>query len=127
MRIITRGTLRDFWERYPDAEQELKYWHEKIRNADYQTANEVIGDNPRADTVGNNRIVFNICRNRYRLIALFKYQMQRVYIRFIGTHKDYDRITDTGIYEGYEDVRTNQKRVATDPVGSDLQGILGDN
>ena len=94
MRIITRGTLRDFWERYPDAEQELKYWHEKIRNADYQTANEVIGDNPRADTVGNNRIVFNICRNRYRLIALFKYQMQRVYIRFIGTHKDYDRITD---------------------------------
>lgn len=94
MRIITRGTLRGFWERYPDAEQELKYWHEKIKNADYRTASEVIADNPRADTVGNNRIVFNICRNRYRLIALFRYQMQRVYIRFIGTHKDYDRITD---------------------------------
>lgn len=94
MRIITRGTLRDFWEQYPDAEQELKYWHEKIRNADYRNANEVIADNPRADNVGNNRIVFNICRNRYRLIALFRYQMQRVYIRFIGTHKDYDRITD---------------------------------
>lgn len=94
MRIIARGTLRDFWERYPDTEQELKYWHEKIKNADYRTASEVIADNPRADTVGNNQIVFNICRNRYRLIALFRYQMQRVHIRFIGTHKDYDRITD---------------------------------
>lgn len=94
MRIITRGTLRDFWEKYPDAEQELKYWHQKIKNASYQSANEVIADNPRADTVGNNRIVFNICRNRYRLITVFKYQVQRVYIRFIGTHKEYDRITD---------------------------------
>ena len=93
MRIITRGTLRDFWEKYPDAEQELKYWHQKIKNANYQAANEVIADNPRADTVGNNRIVFNICRNRYRLITMFKYQVQRVYIRFIGTHKEYDRIT----------------------------------
>ena len=94
MRIITRGSLRDFWEKYPDAEQELKYWYEKIKRAEYQTANEVIADNPKTDTVGNNRMVFNICRNRYRLIALFRYRLQRVYIRFIGTHKEYDRITD---------------------------------
>lgn len=94
MRIITRGSLRDFWEKHPDAEQELKYWYEKMKRSEYQTANEVIADNPRTDTVGNNRIVFNICRNRYRLIALFRYRLQRVYIRFIGTHKEYDRITD---------------------------------
>ncbi|WAC11187.1 type II toxin-antitoxin system HigB family toxin [Dyadobacter pollutisoli] len=94
MRIITKGTLHDFWQKYPDAEQDLKFWYEKVKNADYQSPNEVIADNPRTDTVGNNRIVFNICSNKYRLIALFRYNLQRVYIRFVGTHKEYDRIKD---------------------------------
>lgn len=97
MRIITKGTLREFWEKYPDSEQELKYWYDKIKNANYQTPNEVIEDNPRTDIVGNNRIVFNICRNKYRLIALFRYKLQTVYIRFIGTHKEYDTIEDIKI------------------------------
>lgn len=92
MRIIIKGTLREFWEQYHDSEQELKYWYEKIKNAKYQNANDVIKDNPKADTVGDNRIVFNICHNKYRLIALFRYNLQRVYIRFIGTHKEYDQI-----------------------------------
>jgi mRNA interferase HigB len=94
MRIITKGTLKDFWELYPDSEQELKYWYDKVKNASYQTPNEVIEDTPKTDTVGNNRIVFNICRNKYRLIALFRYKIQTVYIRFIGTHKEYDNIED---------------------------------
>jgi mRNA interferase HigB len=94
VRIITKGTLHDFWQQYPDAEHDLKFWYEKIKNSDYRSPNEVIADHPKADTVGNNRIVFNICRNKYRLIAVFRYNLQRVYIRFIGTHKEYDRITD---------------------------------
>ncbi len=94
MRIITKGTLKDFWIRYPDAEQELKYWHQKIKESDYRSPNEIIRDNPAADVVGNNRIVFNICRNKYRLIVLFRYTLQRAYIRFIGTHKEYDKIVD---------------------------------
>jgi mRNA interferase HigB len=94
MRIVTKGTLREFWELYPDSEQELKYWYDKVKNASYQTPNEVIEDTPKTDTVGNNRIVFNICRNKYRLIALFRYKIQTVYIRFIGTHKEYDNIED---------------------------------
>ncbi|MCE6989064.1 type II toxin-antitoxin system HigB family toxin [Dyadobacter sp. CY323] len=65
-----------------------------MKNASYQSPNEVIESNPRSDTVGNRRIVFNICHNKYRLIALFRYNMQRVYIRFLGTHKEYDKITD---------------------------------
>ena len=92
MRIITKGTLRDFWEEYPDSEQELKIWYDKMKNAKYQNSNDAIKDTPKTDTVGNNRIVFNICRNKYRLIALFRYKLQRVYIRFIGTHKEYDKI-----------------------------------
>ena len=92
MRVITKGTLKDFWETYPDSEQELKYWYDKMKNADYENPNDVIEDNPKTDTVGNNRIVFNICHNKYRLIALFRYKLQIVYIRFIGTHKEYDKI-----------------------------------
>lgn len=94
MRIITKGTLRSFWEQYPDSEQELKYWYRKMDKAAYQNPNEVKSETPSADNVGNNRFVFNICHNKYRLIAGFRYGLQRVYIRFIGTHKEYDRITD---------------------------------
>lgn len=92
MRIITKATLQTFWEEYPDSEQELKYWHEKMKKANYNSPNDVIRDNPKTDTVGNNRIVFNICHNKYRLIVLFRYRLQAVYIRFIGTHKEYDKI-----------------------------------
>ena len=94
MRIIKKKTLQDFWEQYPDAEQPLKYWFEKVKNADYQTPNDVITDNPKSDTVGNGRIIFNIAHNKYRLIALFRYKIQIVYIRFVGTHKDYDQIKE---------------------------------
>ena len=92
MRVIAVSTLREFWEEYPDSEQELKAWNVKMKNASYQNANEVKQDTPKADNVGNNRIVFNICRNKYRLIVLFRYKLQRVYIRFLGTHKAYDKI-----------------------------------
>ena len=94
MRIIKKKTLRDFWEAYPDAEQPLKYWFEKIKNAEYKHPNDVIEDNPKSDTVGNGRIVFNIAHKKYRLIALFRYRIQTVYIRFVGTHKAYDHIQD---------------------------------
>ena len=65
MRIIKKKTLRDFWETYPDAEQPLKYWFEKIKNAEYKHPNDVIEDNPRSDTVGNEAvfIVSNIKNN----------------------------------------------------------------
>lgn len=94
MRVITKGTLRDFWEKYPDSENELKYWFQKMKDASYANTNEVIMETPKADNVDNNRIVFNICRNKYRLIVLFRYNIQVVYIRFIGTHKAYDLIKD---------------------------------
>ncbi len=94
MRIITKGTLKFFWDQYPDSEQELKFWYSKIQKASYQNPNEVKKDTPSADNMGNNRFVFNICHNKYRLIVVFRYRLQRVYIRFIGTHKEYDKISD---------------------------------
>ena len=96
MRVITKKRLSDFVEVYPDAKTSLKFWYDTISQNSFFTAQEVIQQFKNADYVGNDRIVFNIAHNRYRLIAKFKFHQlaQRVYIRFIGTHKEYDRITD---------------------------------
>lgn len=94
MRVISVRPLREFWEKFPDAEQPLKTWNKKIKEANYKNANEVKNETPTADQVGNNRVVFNITGNKYRLIALFRYDLQKVYIRFMGTHKEYDQIKD---------------------------------
>jgi mRNA interferase HigB len=94
MRVIAVSTLREFWEKYPDSEQELKTWNAKMKNSNYKNVNDIKTETPSADQVGNNRVVFNICRNKYRLIVVFRYKMQAIYIRFIGTHKEYDKIED---------------------------------
>lgn len=94
MRIFVKSTLKEFWEEYPDSEENLRIWFHDISKAQYDIPNEVISDYPTADVVGNNRIVFNICGNKYRLIVLFRYKMKAVFVRFIGTHKEYDNIKD---------------------------------
>ena len=94
MRIIAKGTLREFWEQHPDAETGLRVWYTKISKNEWHTPNEVITGFNGADTVGNGRIVFNIACNKYRLVVFFRYDTQIAYIRFIGTHKSYDAITD---------------------------------
>ena len=94
MRIFTKGTLRDFWEEFQDSEKPLKAWFEVMEEREFLTPNEVITLFKSADIVKNGRIVFNICRNKYRLIAKFEYEKQFVFVRFIGTHKEYDEIED---------------------------------
>jgi len=104
MRIIARGTLRDFWERYPDTEQELKYWHEKIKNADYRTASEVIADNPRADSVGNNRIVSIFAEIVTALLRCSDTKCSGSIFVLSAHTKIMIGLLISGIYEGYEDV-----------------------
>lgn len=94
MRIFTKGTLRDFWEEFQDSEKPLKAWFEVMEEREFLTPNEVITLFKSADIVKNGRIVFNICRNKYRLIAKFEYEKQFVFVRFIGTHEEYDEIED---------------------------------
>ena len=96
MRIISKSTLQTFWEQssYTDAEKELINWHKAITDGVWNRPNDIIAFFKGADTVGNGRIVFNICHNKYRLIVLFKYKIQIGLVRFIGTHKEYDSITD---------------------------------
>lgn len=94
MRIFTKGVLRDFWNKYPDSESALKTWHEVNEERNFSNPNEVISLFKGADTVGNGRIVFNICRNKYRLIVKYEYSKKIAFVRFIGTHKEYDAIND---------------------------------
>jgi mRNA interferase HigB len=94
MRIIAKKALREFWETNHDSRKELSEWYQCIEIGTFKTPQEIIKLYPDADIVGNNRIIFNICHNKYRLIALFRYNIQMVFIRFIGTHKEYDKITN---------------------------------
>jgi mRNA interferase HigB len=90
--IVSRKKLRDFWEKYPDSEETLKTWYKVAIKADWAFSNNIKIQYRNASIVGNNRVVFNICGNKYRLIVKFNYEMQWGWIRFIGTHSDYDRI-----------------------------------
>ncbi|MCK4662544.1 MAG: type II toxin-antitoxin system HigB family toxin [Bacteroidales bacterium] len=94
MRIIAKRTLKEFWMQYSDSKDILIEWHNIVSKANWQNPNEVKMVFPSADNVGNNRLVFNISHNKYRLIAVFRYKIQMVYIRFIGTHKEYDKINN---------------------------------
>jgi mRNA interferase HigB len=92
MRIIARRTLRTFWERRPDARQSLQAWYHDARQATWKTPDDIKNAYRNASIVGNNRVVFNIKGNKYRLVAAIAYPFGIVYIRFVGTHREYDRI-----------------------------------
>ena len=91
VRILARSTLREFWEKYPDSETGLKTWFTKMKKAVYKSPAEIISDFKGADYV-NGYVVFNIAKNKYRLIVAFRYDTQFCYIHFVGTHTEYDKV-----------------------------------
>ncbi len=92
MRIISRGTLRIFWQEHPGAEQPLKAWFKEAKAADWDSPQAVKNDYRSASIVADNRVVFNVAGNNYRLVVKFNYPYRIGYIRFIGTHSEYDGI-----------------------------------
>lgn len=92
MRVISKKILRDFWETHSDCEQQLMAWHLEANKAKWQNPNDIKKDYPSASILANNRVVFNIKGNSYRLIVKISYEYQMCWIRFIGTHADYDKI-----------------------------------
>ncbi len=92
MRIIAKRTLREFWERHPDSELPLFDWYKETRRANWDAPSRVRERYASASIISGNRVVFNIRGNTYRLVVNVNYQYQTVYIRFIGTHAEYDRI-----------------------------------
>jgi mRNA interferase HigB len=92
LRIIAKKTLRDFWEVHEDSKQPLKTWFKEIKNAKWDDVHAIKKEYPKASILRDNRIVFNILGNRYRLIVRINCDYQIVWIRFIGTNSDYDKI-----------------------------------
>lgn len=91
-RIIARSTLKAFWEKHEDSEDYLKTWYQTARTSNWKSPKDIKKSYGSASILNNNRVVFNIKGNHYRLIVKFNYERQWAFIRFIGTHSDYDRI-----------------------------------
>src|SRR5262245_1726891 len=94
MRIISRKALREFWQKpgRSDAEQPLKAWFREASHADWASPAEIKAAFGSASIVGNNRVVFNIAGNKYRLVVRVNYAYRIMYVRFVGTHREYDQI-----------------------------------
>ncbi len=84
--------MREFWEKHSDSEQQLKSWFQETSNAEWNSPNDIKIEYPSASILSNNRGVFNIKGNKYRLIVRINYDYKMAWIRFVGTHAEYDKI-----------------------------------
>jgi mRNA interferase HigB len=92
MHLVSRKKLIEFWTKYVDSEEQLKEWAWEVEHAEWRTPSDVKARYGTADILKNDRVVFNIKGNHYRLIVKIEYKIKIVFIRFIGTHKEYDKI-----------------------------------
>jgi mRNA interferase HigB len=97
MRVIAISTLRRFWQKHPLSEIPLRAWYAEARRARWGRPEEIKVARRNACILPNNRVVFNIKGNDYRLVAAVRYDKQIMYIRFVGTHSEYDRIDATTV------------------------------
>ena len=92
MRIIAKKALREFWIRHPDAEEPLLAWYREVKQADWDTPAELKEKYGSAGIVGDSRMIFNIKGNDHRLVVKINYPYRVVYVRFVGTHAEYDAV-----------------------------------
>ena len=95
--IVALKNIRTYYETHPDSKTSLTKWVFSAKRVDWKTPLDVVKDYPSADPIKNSRVVFNIAHNRYRLIVEINYKMQYIYICFIGTHAEYDKIDATTV------------------------------
>ena len=97
MHIIAIRTLREFWELHPQAELPLKAWYAEASRAEWKTPTDIKAAHRNASFLANNRVVFNIKGNDFRLVVAVRYNSGTMFIRFVGTHAQYDRINAEAI------------------------------
>ena len=97
MRIISKRKLRAFWERHADAKEPLLAWYREVVKEDWDTPAKVKEKYRSASIVGGSRVVFNIKGNAYRLVVRINYPGRIVYLRFVGTHAEYDAVDVTEV------------------------------
>ena len=95
--ITALKNLTEFVKRHPDSKSSIETWMSIVKHADWKIPSDVVRDFPDADPVKNNRVVFNISRNKYRLIVQISYVRQWVFIKFIGTHSEYDKVDASSV------------------------------
>lgn len=91
-RIFAKSTSREYWEKHLDSEQYLKTWYDTAMSSDWKTPNDIKQTYANASILKDGRIIFNIKGNSYRLIVKFNFEKQWAFIRFIGTHTEYNKI-----------------------------------
>lgn len=91
-RIFAKSTLKKYWEKHPDSEQYLKTWYDTAMSAQWKTQNDIKKIYSTVSILKGKRAVFNIKGNSYRLVVKFNFKKQWAFVRFIGTHTDYDKI-----------------------------------
>ena len=94
MRIVTYKRIIEFSKKHADAETPLNFWYHSVTSKKWKNLNDIKLDFNSVDYVGNHRFVFNVKGNSYRLVAIISFNAKKVYIRFIGTHAEYDKIND---------------------------------
>ncbi len=92
MRIIALKTLKDYWSKGPGSEEALKAWYKEAEAASWDGPADIKEQYRSASILKDSRVVFNICGNKYRLIVKINFKFKMVYIRFVGTHREYDNI-----------------------------------
>jgi mRNA interferase HigB len=92
MRVISRKTLRQFWDKHPNARQPLQAWYADVKHANWRSPADIKAVYQTASFISNNRIVFNMKGNKYRVVVVVEYRFSIIFIRFVGTHQEYDRI-----------------------------------
>jgi len=92
MRVLSRKTLRQFWDKHPDARQPLQAWYADVKRANWKTPSDIKTVYQTASFLASNRVVFNIKGKKFRIIVVIEYRLGIVFIRFIGTHQEYDHI-----------------------------------
>lgn len=92
MRVIAKRRLREFWERHPSAREPLLAWFREVEREDWKTPADMKARYPKASIVGGDRVVFDIKGNAFRLVVKIKYAYGVVYVRFVGTHAEYDAV-----------------------------------
>lgn len=92
MRVVAKKILREFWKKHADSEDQLKTWYKEASKATWGNQSEIKEEYAKSSILKGGRVVFNICGNKYRLIVDINYLRQWVFIRFIGTHSEYDYI-----------------------------------
>lgn len=92
VRVVSRKTLVDYYNKHKETKSQLEAWFHEVKKAEWNTPQDVKEKYGSASIIGNNRVVFNIKGNKYRLVTEINYQMKIIRIRFLGSHKEYNKI-----------------------------------